>query len=607
MKRLAILTALSLIVGSLPALASTSATLLPNGTPIDVTLDLPLAGTEFVLPDGATGIDVTVDGTASVGFGAGDATVIYVLDVSGSVNDLTTGDCGGDLNVDGLSNSILDCQIAGLLALNDAAIASGAVDEVGLAAYGEFGVTADMSPVVGDQVTNLPDAGPGDVATVITSVVATDLHAGPTQFTSKNADQSRTNFAAGLEAATSILNESTNATNIVVFLSDGLSNLGGSEFGTNLAALAAMGATAHSFAVGASSLCTGGSNGSLQAIADQTGGTCTEVTDPSALADIISSLLSSTLDYLELTVDGGSPLPIPTGDISLPVPGDGPIAVTYSTPVINLGPGAHTMCVTAFGADAGGAGDSGPACATVYVYGIDLAPPTATKELGTDTSHTVTATIGGESGMVGGRVVTFTVIDGPNVGTAGACTVNVDCTTDASGNVSWTYENSGPGGTDTIEACFTVADPTGQTGCAEATVRWADTTPPLAACLPGPNPHGEHIPPAGWSSLPGAKGGQNEDGFYDLMAEDDFDPNPLVFAIDQATGHLFGPYPAGTIVKWTQAPGAEPSEKEMGSNNGRAGAVDFHLRGQGDMLIYAVDSSGNTSNRQVCLVPPLPK
>jgi len=149
--------------------------------------------------------------------------------------------------------------------------------------------------------------------------------------------------------------------------------------------------------------------------------------------------------------------------------------------------------------------------------------------------------------------------------------------------------------------------PTGQTGCDTATVRWADTTPPPAAWLPGPNPHGKQIPPAGNSSLPESKGGQNEDGFYDLMVEDLVDPNPLVYVVDQGTGHAFGPYPAGTIVKWTQTPGAQPSEKKMGSTKGQAGAVDYHLKGQGDMLIYAVDASGNASDPLVCLVPPLPK
>ncbi|MEN8114923.1 MAG: hypothetical protein ABFS21_11125, partial [Actinomycetota bacterium] len=228
-------------------------------------------------------------------------------------------------------------------------------------------------------------------------------------------------------------------------------------------------------------------------------------------------------------------------------------------------------------------------------------PATATKELGTDTTHTVTATIGGDPDMVGGREVTFTVTDGPNLGATGSGITGTD------GSVPWKYTNTGAGGIDTIEACFTVADPTGQKGCATATVKWADTTPPLAACLPGPNPHGDKIPPAGWSSLPGAKGGQNEDGFYDLAASDAVDPDPDVFVVDEVTGHVFGPYPAGTKIKWTQAPGATPTERPMGSVKGQAGAVAWHLTGQGDMLIYAVDASGNSSSPLVCLVPPLPK
>ena len=60
-----------------------------------------------------------------------------------------------------------------------------------------------------------------------------------------------------------------NDTNIVVFLSDGQSNFGGfTTFTDNLAELAATGAVAHSFAIGASSSCDLGTNGTLQAIAD---------------------------------------------------------------------------------------------------------------------------------------------------------------------------------------------------------------------------------------------------------------------------------------------------------------------------------------------------
>ncbi|MBK5266654.1 MAG: VWA domain-containing protein, partial [Acidimicrobiia bacterium] len=537
MKRLTIPTVLVLLLISGPALASSSASTLPNGTPIDVTVDAPFDGTEYVVSSPTGTVDVDVVGTASVGFGDGDVTIVYVVDVSGSVNVETGSECGGDQNGDLFLNSILDCEIAGLVALNQAAIDSGYVDEVGVAAYGLRSVVADMSPEPSDDPITTPDAGPGHVAAVITSIVAEGSFfglAGPRLFTAKNADRGGTNFAAGLVAARQIVEASSNGTNIVVFLSDGESNAG-SSFDADLGALAATGAIAHTFAIGLGSSCTDGMSGTLEDIALGTGGTCTEVTNPAELAQVISGFLASTLASLELSIDGGAATSIPAAHISATLPQDGPISVDYSTPATNLGVGAHSLCVTAFGHDAGGVGNSGPACTNVSVFAITLTPPEATKELGVDTTHTVTATIVGEADTVDGRTVTFTITSGPNAGVSGSCTVNVDCRTDSAGNVSWMYTNTGGGGTDTIQACFTVATPTGQTGCDTATVRWADTTPPLAACLPGPNPHGKKIPPAGNSSLPGAKGGQNEDGFYDLMAEDLVDPNPLVYVVDEGT------------------------------------------------------------------------
>ncbi len=597
--RVAIAAVAVLLGASGSAAASESNSLLPNGTPIDVTVDLPADGTEYVATAG--GVAVDVEGTASVGFGDGDTTITYVLDVSGSVNDPSNTDCGGDVNGDGLPDTILDCEVTGVLALNDVAATSGAVDEVGIAIYGRFGAAADMAPDAGSDPITAPDAGPGDVETVATSVVSHEIHAGPTQFTPVNVNRRNTNFAAGVAAATRIVEASTNGTNLVVFISDGQSNSGGAEFAANVGALAATGAIVHAFAVGASSTCGLGNDGTLQEIADATDGTCTGVPDPADLSDLLAGLLDSSLDQLALSVDGGAPVVIENADISLALPQDGPVTVTYSTLVAGLDLGAHTMCVTAIGQDPGGVGDSGPACTIVYVYDIELAPPTSTKELGTDTTHTVDATILGESGTVEGRTVTFVVTDGPNAGTTGGGVTAAD------GSVPWTYENTGVGGVDTIRACFTVADPTGETACATATVEWRDTTPPLAACLPGPNPHGDRIPPAGSSSLPGPKGGQNEDGFYDLAARDAVDPSPDVYVIDEATGHMFGPYPAGTKIKWTQAPGAEPKERKMGSDRGRAGAVAWHLTGQGDMLVYATDASGNSSDPITCLVPPFPK
>lgn len=45
--------------------------------------------------------------------------------------------------------------------------------------------------------------------------------------------------------------------------------------------------------------------------------------------------------------------------------------------------------------------------------------------------------------------------------------------------------------------------------------------PPVAECKETTNPAGTTIPPAGSTTLPGPQGGQNEDGFYELLATDD--------------------------------------------------------------------------------------
>jgi hypothetical protein len=91
------------------------------------------------------------------------------------------------------------------------------------------------------------------------------------------------------------------------------------------------------------------------------------------------------------------------------------------------------------------------------------------------------------------------------------------------------------------------------------------------------NPHGQTIPPAGSSTLPGPQGGQNEDGFYLISSTTGVD----VIVVDTGSGTEFGPYPSGTVVKYTEANGATPSEKTIGSTNGQAGAVLVHITGTG--------------------------
>jgi hypothetical protein len=119
-------------------------------------------------------------------------------------------------------------------------------------------------------------------------------------------------------------------------------------------------------------------------------------------------------------------------------------------------------------------------------------------------------------------------------------------------------------------------------------------------CAENVNPHGQNIPPAGFTTAPGTNpnSGQNDDGFYIIGS----DVGTPVMVVDLGTGTTFGPFDSGTVVKYTQAPGKTPSEEKIGSTNGQAGAVLVHITGQGDMGVESVDGTIVS-----CLVPPPPK
>ncbi len=78
----------------------------------------------------------------------------------------------------------------------------------------------------------------------------------------------------------------------------------------------------------------------------------------------------------------------------------------------------------------------------------------------------------------------------------------------------------------------------------------------------------------------------------------------MIYVVDTGSGTVWGPFQVGTNIKYTEANGAPPKIKEMGSDTD---AVDFHITGNGDAAVYAVDGSGNVSTTVSCLVPPPPK
>jgi hypothetical protein len=531
--------------------ANTGSATLSNGAQLAVSIDSPPTGTEYA----GTSVDVPVTGTASIGLGEADATIIYVMDFSGST-----------ANPGGACGTILDCEKTFFVGLNAAAVADGSTDEVAVVKF-------DSSASLALGLTNPTSAA-----------VNTAINSG--------SPGSGTNCAAGLSEALTQVNATTNGTKIVVFASDGLCNAGANVSGP-AGDLASAGAIVQSIAIGAGSSCSSdGGTGTLNQIA-QNGGACHEVPDPNNLPNLIESLIGSTLDSLTLTVDGNASA-IPNTKISLPLPRPGATNVTYATTAQNLAPGAHEICVTAAGSDVLGDSKTAQGCVTVQVVNLTATPATETNELGSDNQHTVTATIAGDPSVVAGRLVSF-VVGGKNAGATGTCNP-VDCKTNAAGQVSFTYtvpKADSSLGTDSIAVSALLGTPTATITVTVAKI-WRDTTPPVLTCTPSVNPDGKNIP-----------GGSNEDGFYLLTATDTVTAQSNIVIRVNGIGRPNGsPFRSGDTIKYTQAAdGTAPVSKMIGGPNS---AVAAHVTSGGDARVTATDTSGNSAT-VTCLVPKPPK
>jgi hypothetical protein len=126
------------------------------------------------------------------------------------------------------------------------------------------------------------------------------------------------------------------------------------------------------------------------------------------------------------------------------------------------------------------------ACGEAYVLvsgqGIVVTAPNLalTPATGTDPAggtHTVTANVTQSGAPLSGQAVAFQVT-GQNAGVTGTC-APVACTTDAAGNVTFTYTDTNGAGTDTVNASVTI---TGTTQHATASEIWtaAANHPPVA-------------------------------------------------------------------------------------------------------------------------------
>lgn len=329
---------------------------LPSGVLISVEVSTPTDGA--VLPEGP----VQVTGFATIGEAelVSQTTLAYVIDVSGSTRSLNG--CGGNLNNDFLYSSVLDCEIAALLSVNTMAIATGTIADVGAAVFGNKAATADIQPGGNDlDLLTLPDANlDGDWVLDVEKVVRSIKVGSINQFTPQHVGLG-TSYGAGLAAIEPVLSASVQPNKVVVFVSDGFNNTGPNIF--SVLPMPA-GTVIHTFAVGMASACEAATPlGSLQNIADETGGTCTHVPIIADLPQVIPTVIAAELTDLRLTVDDA---PVAIDDVAPAPPQNGPMKLNFSAKLLGLAAGPHELCATAEGHDAIG-GEDVTECVTIHI------------------------------------------------------------------------------------------------------------------------------------------------------------------------------------------------------------------------------------------------
>lgn len=266
--------------------------------------------------------------------------------------------------------------------------------------------------------------------------------------------------------------------------------------------------------------------------------------------------------------------------------------------------------------------DSHGACdinlSELKVYTCSLALDDQTNELGSDQSHSVTATVSGHRTLPEDSSVEVEFeVTGTNALTATQMMCDpLDChiyddesntgVSDGFGSADFTYEvplHPDSLGTDEINVIFHFPDENNFRRT--VTKHWVDTTPPTAYCIRGTNPGGNK-PPAGKKKKPKNSRGHNPPGWLEIGGTDDVSGSDAkIYGLDEESlteypvQNVFGkPYfTSPSNIKYTQAPGRIPGEEE---EDGWC-----HVWGQGDFSVFAVDDAGNVSDLVQCpLVPP---
>jgi hypothetical protein len=341
-----------------------------TGQTLSISIDTPPDDEKVLVPPGQ--LD-TVIGRAVIGNLSATTNILYVVDVSGSTSGPSgqdcdgngvAGDAGDNLNGNSTVGDTLDCEISGVMALNESLFNYDV--EVGLIPFGSGAAIADVDPAAGQQDFTSPTSVDKNANnTPDLEEVARSLDQGEVNLFTYKLVGGTTDFNNALISMNSAFSsQPPGERNTAFFLAD--ANLADfdSGLGSPLEEATKAGTIVNTFAVGpgASGGCNVGED--LYVIADTTGGTCTEVMDPSQLQAVLEGMTPADIDRVELRLNNGHPMGVTMdalGNWSLATP-----------PLTGINVGPNVISATVYATDATTMTAATALTADITVWGVDI-------------------------------------------------------------------------------------------------------------------------------------------------------------------------------------------------------------------------------------------
>jgi len=242
-----------------PMFTSNPKTAIGSRSQLEVIVSSPQQCDVFTALPNNGGAIIPLSGVVEIsGTGIADTSMVFVIDRSGSTCDVTNLGCASDENYDMQYDDILDCEIAAILDLVAKVREEGSVSMVGLVSFSNK-LLDITSATIELPLTDINLFDQGEAHSIENAIRSIDCGGS-------------TNYAAAVEKACEVIDQSSSENNVVVFISDGEPTRGGAP-----TSYCDSNAVFHTIALGELSTCNGGADTSLTAIALATEGSCQQV------------------------------------------------------------------------------------------------------------------------------------------------------------------------------------------------------------------------------------------------------------------------------------------------------------------------------------------